>query len=100
VLYSAPKIPNFLDMAGLGYYEQFSQLCRHPMSNINRAKNPGSDSTFEFLMNFKKDLNLPENLVNSPKFFLDLIFTKVNLVGITYMQEFELQYKCQTAWFE
>jgi hypothetical protein len=28
--------------------------------------------------------------MNSPKFFLDLIFTKVNLVGITYMQEFEL----------
>jgi hypothetical protein len=29
-----------------------------------------------------------------------LIFTKVNLDGITYMQEFELQYRCQTAWFE
>jgi hypothetical protein len=29
-----------------------------------------------------------------------LIFTKVNLVGITYMQEFELQYKCQMTWFE
>jgi hypothetical protein len=51
-------------------------------------------------MNFKRDLNLLENLVNSPKFFLDLIFRKVNLVGITYMQEFELQYNCQTAWFK
>jgi hypothetical protein len=29
-----------------------------------------------------------------------LIFAKVNLVGITYMQEFELRNKCQTAWFE
>jgi hypothetical protein len=94
------KNSQFLHVAGLGYYEQFSQLYGHPILNINRAKNPASDSTFESLMNFKRDLNLPENLVNSPKFFLDLIFTKVNLDGITYMQEFELQYRCQTAWFE
>jgi hypothetical protein len=31
---------------------------------------------------------------------VDLIFIKVNLVGITYMQECELPYKCQTAGFE
>jgi hypothetical protein len=29
-----------------------------------------------------------------------LIFTKVNLVGITCMQDIELQYKCQTVRFE
>jgi hypothetical protein len=29
-----------------------------------------------------------------------LTFTKVNLVGITCMQEIELQYKCQMVWFE
>jgi hypothetical protein len=51
-------------------------------------------------MNFKRDLNILENLINSPKFLLDLIFTNVNLVGITCMQDIELQYKCQTTWFE
>jgi hypothetical protein len=41
-----------------------------------------------------------KNLINSPKILLDLNFTKVNLVGITCMQEKELQSKCQTVWFE
>jgi hypothetical protein len=90
----------FLHVASMGYYEHFYQLCRHPIPNINRDKYPGPDSTFESLKNFKRDLNHLENMVNSTKLFLNLIFTKVNLVGITYMQEFELQYKCQTAWFE
>jgi hypothetical protein len=34
-------------------------------------------------------------MINSSKFPLDMIFTKVNLVGHTCMQEFELQNKCQ-----
>jgi hypothetical protein len=46
--------------ASLGYYEQFFQLCRHPIPNIIRAKNSGPDLTFETLMDFKRDLNLPE----------------------------------------
>jgi hypothetical protein len=54
------KISQFLHAALLGYYEQFSQLCGHPIPNINRAKNPRSDSIFEYLMNFKRRLNLPE----------------------------------------
>jgi hypothetical protein len=44
----------------LGYYEQFSELCRHPILNGIRVKNPGTDSSFESLMNFKRDLNLLE----------------------------------------
>jgi hypothetical protein len=52
-------------------------------------------------MNFKRGLNLLEKSAKfSKKVLLDLIFTKVNFVRITYMQEFELQYKCQTVWFE
>jgi hypothetical protein len=39
-------------------------------------------------------------MINSPKFFLDLIFINVNLVGHTCMLEFKLQYKCQKTWFE
>jgi hypothetical protein len=57
---SCSKNSQFLHVARLGYCEQFSQLCQHPIPNINRAKNPGSDSIFESLMNFKRDLNLPE----------------------------------------
>jgi hypothetical protein len=49
-----------LHALGLGYYEQFSKLCRLPVPNTNIAKNPRSDSTFESLMNFKMGLNLPE----------------------------------------
>jgi hypothetical protein len=87
------KNSQFLHVANLGYFEQLSQLCRHPVSNIIRAKNTGLDSTFESLMNFKRDLNLLEKSSKFSKI-------QVNLVGITYMQEFELQYKCQMTWFE
>jgi hypothetical protein len=90
----------FFHVARFTHYEQFSQLCRHLILNRIRVKNPRTDSTFESLKNFKRDLNLLKNLINSPKFLLDLIFTKVNLVGITCMQDIELQYKCQMAWFE
>jgi hypothetical protein len=54
------KNSQFLLAARLGYCEQFFQLCRHPIPNIIRAKNSGPDLTFETLMNFKRDLNLPE----------------------------------------
>jgi hypothetical protein len=57
---SCSKNSQILHVACLGYYEQFSQLCRHPIPNINRAKNPGPDLTFESLMNFKRDLNILE----------------------------------------
>jgi hypothetical protein len=57
---SCSKNFQFLHVSILGYYEQFSQLCQHTIPNINRAKNPGPDSTFESLMDFKRDLNLPE----------------------------------------
>jgi hypothetical protein len=97
---SSSKNSQFVHVASIGYYEQFSRLCRHPIPNRNRAKNHGLDSSFEFLKNFKRDLNLLEKSSKFSKFFLDLIFTKVNLVGITYMQEFELQYNCQMTWFE
>jgi hypothetical protein len=53
------KFPIFL-VAGLGHYEQFSQLCQHPILNIIRVKNPGTDSAFESLKNFKRDLHLLE----------------------------------------
>jgi hypothetical protein len=50
----------FFLVGSIGYYEQYSQLCHHQIPNRNRVKNPGPDSTFESLKNFKRDLNLPE----------------------------------------
>jgi dTDP-D-glucose 4,6-dehydratase len=94
---SYSKNSKCLNAASRQYWEQLAQLCQLQISNRNKVKNPVTDSIFKSLMNFKRDSNLQENLVNSPKFLLDLIFTKLNLVGITCMQEFELQYKCQTA---
>jgi hypothetical protein len=65
--YLAPKIANFLHVSSLGYYEQLSQFCRHQIPNKNGAKNPGKDSTFESLMNFNRDLILPEKSDKFPK---------------------------------
>jgi hypothetical protein len=50
----------FLHVAFLGYHEQFYQLYGHQIPNIKRFKNPGTDSIFESLINFKRDLNLLE----------------------------------------
>jgi hypothetical protein len=41
-------------------------------------------------MNFKGVQTAGENLVNSLKIYLDLIFKIVNLVGHTCMQEYEV----------
>jgi hypothetical protein len=79
------------------YFEQLSQLCRLQIPNINHVKNPGIDSIFESSMNFK---GVQTSWEKSDKFSIGLIFTKVNLVGHTCMQDFELQYKCKKAWFE
>jgi hypothetical protein len=54
------KNSQYLYVANLGNYEQFSQFCRHQIPSRNRVNNPGTDSIFESLMNFKRDLNLLE----------------------------------------
>jgi hypothetical protein len=61
------KNSQFLHAVSLGYYEQFSQLCQHPIPKIIRTKNPGPDLTFETLMIFKRDLNLLEKSGKFPK---------------------------------
>jgi hypothetical protein len=40
-------------------------------------------------MNFKGDQTLWENHVNYLKFYLNMVFTKVNLAGHTCMQNLE-----------
>jgi hypothetical protein len=42
-------------------------LCQHPIPNKIRVKNPGTNSTFEYLMNFKRDLTLLEKIDKFPK---------------------------------
>jgi hypothetical protein len=57
----------FLHVANLGYYEQFSELCWNPIPSKIRATDPGIDSTFEPLMNFKRDWTLLEKFDKFPK---------------------------------
>jgi hypothetical protein len=47
------KNSQILHAAVLGHYEEFSQLCRHPIHNRIGVKNPRIDPPFEFLMIFK-----------------------------------------------
>jgi hypothetical protein len=54
------KKSQFLHAAFLGYNEQFFQFWRHSIRNTYRPKNPRPDLSFEFLMNFKRDLKLPK----------------------------------------
>jgi hypothetical protein len=46
------KNSQILHAARLEHYEQFTQLCRHPILNKIRVKIPGKDSPFEILMDF------------------------------------------------
>jgi hypothetical protein len=61
------KNDQFLHVARLGYYEQFYKLFQHPILKRIRVKNPRTESTFESLMNFKRDLNLLEKSGKFPK---------------------------------
>jgi hypothetical protein len=61
------KDSHFLHVTRFGYYEQFSQLCQHSIPNRDRHKDLGTDSTFEFLMNFKRDLVHLEKFGKFPK---------------------------------
>jgi hypothetical protein len=70
-------------------------LCQLQIPSEKHVKELGIDSIFESSMNFKGVKPSREKPINSPKFPLDLIFTKVNLDGHRCMQEFELQNKCQ-----
>jgi hypothetical protein len=45
----------FLNEASLEYSEQLFQLCQLQIPHRDRVKNPGTDSIFESLMNFKRD---------------------------------------------
>jgi hypothetical protein len=84
----------------LGHYEQPSQLCRHPNLNRCRVKFLEQIHNLNFC-GFLKGFNpFGKNLINSPKILLDMDFIKVNLVGITCMEEKGLPSKCQTVWFE
>jgi hypothetical protein len=69
----------------LGYCEQLSQLCRFQIPNRNNVKIVRTYSIFESSMNFKGVQTFRKNLINSPKFSLEFIFTIVNLVGHTCM---------------
>jgi hypothetical protein len=57
---SCSKNSQFLRVMRLGHPKQFSESCRHQIPNTKRVKNSRTDSIFEFLMNFRRLLNLLE----------------------------------------
>jgi hypothetical protein len=57
---TSSKTSQFLHVGSLGYTEHCSQLSQHPIPNRSTVKKPGTDSTFESVMNFKRGLVLPE----------------------------------------
>jgi hypothetical protein len=61
------KNSQILHAARLEYYEQLSQLCQHQIIKRIRVKKPGTNSTFESLLNFKRGLNLPAKSGKFPK---------------------------------
>jgi hypothetical protein len=79
------KNSQFLHSARLGYYEQFSQLCPHSIPNTNIDTNLGPDSTFQSLMNFKRDLNLPKKSGKFSKILSSLDPHKSEFSWVTYM---------------
>jgi hypothetical protein len=67
------------------YSEQLSQLGRLEILNIIHVINSGIDCNLKLLWILKGFKHCGKNPVNSLKFSLNLIFTKVNLVGYTCM---------------
>jgi hypothetical protein len=64
---SYSKNSQFLHTARLGYAEQFSQSCQPTILYRIRVKNSGTDSMFEYLLNFKRGLKIPEKSGKFPK---------------------------------
>jgi hypothetical protein len=63
---SYSKNSQFLHDVSVEYSKQLSQLCQLHIPNRNKVTNPGTDSIFEHLMNFKRDSIFLEK---SDKFF-------------------------------
>jgi hypothetical protein len=59
---SYSKNYQFVHEDRLEYSKQLSKLCRLQIPNRNKVQNPGIDTIFESLMNFKRDSNLLEKV--------------------------------------
>jgi hypothetical protein len=76
--------------AGFEHDEQLSPLAQLQILNISHVINFGTDSHLNLPGILKKFEPCVKNLVNSLKFYPNLIFTTVNLVGHTCMQDYEV----------
>jgi hypothetical protein len=76
-----------LEGARFRYNTQHSPLSQLQIPTVIHAINFGIDSNLNVLSILKGFQPCGKNLKNSPKISLDLIYTKVNLVGITCTQE-------------
>jgi hypothetical protein len=70
------------------YYEKHTQLGPLQIPNRIHSINFGIDSNLNLLWILKGFKPSEKNLINSPKFSLNMVFTKVNLAGKTSMEEF------------
>jgi hypothetical protein len=68
------------------YFEQLSKLDELQTPNRIHVINVGTYSNLNLLSILKGFKPCGKNLINSLKFYLDLIFIKINLVGHTCMQ--------------
>jgi hypothetical protein len=82
------------------YFEQLSQSGWLQIPNKIHIIILWIDLNLNLLL-FLKGLNPCEkNLRNSPKFYLDLVFITVNLVGHTFMQKIWVSIQVSMIWFE
>jgi hypothetical protein len=81
------KNSQILYAARLEVSKQLSLLCWLQIPNIIHVKNPGTDSNLNLLWILKEFKPFGKKLISSPKFYLDLIFTIVNLARHTGMRE-------------
>jgi hypothetical protein len=86
--------------AGFENFEQLSQLGRLQIPNIIHVIVLWIDSNLNILWILKGFKSCGNNLKNSPKFYLDLVFTAMNLVGHTCMQEIWVSVQVSITWFE
>jgi hypothetical protein len=78
------------------FEQRFPLGCLQIINRIN-VKNSGIEFNLNHPFILKGFEPCEKNRVNSQKFYLNMVFTKVNLVRHTCMQKLEFYYKCQMS---
>jgi hypothetical protein len=97
--FSRSKNIQTLHEAWFEHDEQLSPLVQVQISTGFLDINFGTNSNLNLPLILKGFKPCAKILINSLKFYLDLIFTNVNLVGLTSMQANEVPTHVKMAWF-